>query len=155
MKMYTTCAVCMLAAPLPRVFAHGRGHVASRRHALVCHATRYLLVPNGDGGTDHISATFDNPDPAVIELSPGVFELGREGEVEIKVNVPTISARHALLKLDEDNVLTVMDLGSTNGTLLNGKEIEPNQEVAVRVGEEIVFGDSHLGSFIFATEESE
>jgi len=153
--MYTNCAVCMRAAPLPRVFAHGKGHVASRRHALVCHATRYLLVPNGDGGTDHISATFDNPDPAVIELSPGVFELGREGEVEIQVNVPTISARHALLKLDEDNVLTVMDLGSTNGTLLNGKEIEPNQEVAVRVGEEIVFGDSHLGSFIFATEESE
>lgn len=129
--------------------------MASRRHAFLCQATRYLLVPNGDGGTDHINASIDSPDPAVIELSQGVFELGRVEDVETQVNVPTISARHALLKLDEENVLTVTDLGSTNGTLLNGKEIEPNQEIAVRVGEEIVFGDSHLGSFIFATEESE
>lgn len=143
----------MRATLLPGV---GR-HVASyRRKSVLCEATRYLLVPNGDGGTDHISASFDSPDPSVIELSQGAYEVGREGDdVQIQIQVPTISARHALLRLDESNVLTVMDLGSTNGTLLNGKEIEPRVETAVREGEEIVFGDSHLGSFIFTTEETE
>ena len=65
-----------------------------------------------------------------------------------------MSSRHALLRLDDNNVLSVTDLGSTNGTYVNGKELEPQQEVCVRIGEEIVFGDSHLASFLFVEDNS-
>lgn len=85
----------------------------------------------------------------------GAYEVGRTPETaEVCLPIPTVSSRHALLRLDDNNVLSVTDLGSTNGTYVNGKELEPQQEVCVRVGEEIVFGDSHLASFLLVEDDS-
>lgn len=119
-----------------------------------CDATRYLLVPNGDGNGDHISAAIEASQVKTIELAQGAFEVGREPETaEICLPIPTVSGRHALLRLDEKNVLSVTDLGSTNGTYLNGKELAPQQEVCVNIQDEIIFGDSHLASFVFLEDD--
>lgn len=50
-------------------------------------------------------------------------ELGRSLECDIAIVSPHVSRKHARLELDED-VLTVEDLGSANGTVVNGKVIE-------------------------------
>jgi len=41
------------------------------------------------------------------------------------------------------------DLGSTNGTFVNGQELGPNVETQVMSSDVIVFGDSHLASFVY------
>ena len=86
----------------------------------------------------------------VIELAEGTYEVGREAETaEICLPVPTVSSRHALIRLSGDDSLTLTDLGSTNGTYVNGKELDRNVEYVVKSSDEIVFGDDHLASFIY------
>ncbi|MFC6010194.1 FHA domain-containing protein [Nocardia lasii] len=53
-----------------------------------------------------------------------------------------VSRAHALLQLDDHGALTVTDLGSTNGTSLDGAEtpIPPQQPIALRDGSRIHVG---------------
>ena len=65
--------------------------------------------------------------------------LGRDASADICLPVPAVSRRHAELRL-ERGTFYVRDLGSTNGTLVDGKRIEeaplePNAEL--RVGDAI------------------
>lgn len=50
-----------------------------------------------------------------------------------------VSRKHAALRR-KDDMLTVIDLGSANGTYLNGQRLSPNQPHVVRDGDEVSFG---------------
>ncbi len=65
--------------------------------------------------------------------------LGREETAEIVLEDPSgeLSRRHARIGL-LDGVATIEDLGSTNGTLLNGERISGPQPL--RTGDEITIG---------------
>jgi hypothetical protein len=54
-----------------------------------------------------------------------------------------VSRRHATIRRGEDT-LTLVDLGSTNGTHLNGQRLIPNQPRVLRDGDEI-----RLGKLVF------
>jgi hypothetical protein len=51
-----------------------------------------------------------------------------------------VSHRHALIVQKEDGQLTITDLGSSNGTELNGKELAPNQPRPLQDGDRIDLG---------------
>lgn len=75
--------------------------------------------------------------PPTLELpETGTVELGRDEPADLLVPVPTVSGRHALIKVEGDKV-TVTDLNSTNGTFLNGEQLNPMQAVAVDLGAEV------------------
>lgn len=123
----------------------------------------YPLDPKtGSGSVDHLDASEAEalsrafpPSGATppIPLPEGLHELGREQPAELVLPVPTVSARHARLSVGPDAV-SVADLGSTNGTYLDGAPLEPMAEVAVGVGQEVVFGDQYLAKFkLEAVEE--
>lgn len=65
--------------------------------------------------------------------------LGRDLTNDIPISDPEVSRRHARLFLRDENVF-VEDLGSTNGTFLNGERIASPQQL--RKGDEITFGES-------------
>ena len=72
-----------------------------------------------------------------FELKPGVAQIvGRAPQSDIPVFDPTISRRHAEVTADEKQ-LHVRDLGSSNGTFLNGSRVET---CSVSVGDTITFG---------------
>ena len=48
--------------------------------------------------------------------------IGRKHENDIQLNDLTVSGRHALIT-EQNGAIVVEDLGSTNGTLLNGSHI--------------------------------
>lgn len=73
-------------------------------------------------------------------VSEGVWVLGRRPECNIVLNEVTVSGRHAQIKGCGDHVL-VTDLGSTNGTWLNGKKIE---HARVNPGDELRLGHQVL-----------
>jgi pSer/pThr/pTyr-binding forkhead associated (FHA) protein len=82
--------------------------------------------------------------PMVVDLSgreqpirPGANVVGREGDIMLTDS--RISRRHAQIE-SADGVLTVEDLGSTNGTKLNGSALGPGDKQAIKGGDTISFG---------------
>lgn len=51
-----------------------------------------------------------------------------------------VSHRHALLTLAADGSLTLRDIGSSNGTWLNGREIRPMTDHLLKPGDEVTLG---------------
>ena len=67
---------------------------------------------------------------------PGPWSVGRSEENEIVISNPNVSRRHAQLSRSE-NGFVVEDLGSTNGTLLDGAPIDRER---IESGDELTFG---------------
>lgn len=59
---------------------------------------------------------------AVHRLSPGEVVVGRDGAAAVPVDDRDVSRRHCLLRLTHDGA-TVADLGSTNGTWIDGVRV--------------------------------
>jgi pSer/pThr/pTyr-binding forkhead associated (FHA) protein len=70
---------------------------------------------------------------ADIPLDQVVVVVGRHRGCNVRIASPRVSRRHCCLALDRDGVL-VHDLGSTNGTRINGQRIE---EGVLRPGDEL------------------
>ena len=81
-------------------------------------------------------------------LEKAVSVLGREKGVDILLPDTAVSRRHAALA-PEGAAFRLRDLGSTNGTLLNGKKI---RESAIRHGDRFQVGNTTLQ---FVVEERE
>ncbi len=88
-----------------------------------------------------------------IDLSPGVTVLGRSPTCHVTLDDPLVSREHAQLTVRGSRV-TVEDLGSRNGTLVNGDKLTSVHELRdgdrVRLGtQELVFyhlDDSERGA---------
>jgi pSer/pThr/pTyr-binding forkhead associated (FHA) protein len=70
---------------------------------------------------------------ADIALDRAVVVVGRHRWCHVRIASPRVSRRHCCLARDRDSVL-VRDLGSTNGTLINGRRI---QEEMLYPGDEL------------------
>jgi pSer/pThr/pTyr-binding forkhead associated (FHA) protein len=56
--------------------------------------------------------------------SNGTWVIGRaSGEADLVIPSPTVSAKHAVLRSSSDGRLEIHDLGSSNGTIVNGRKI--------------------------------
>lgn len=53
----------------------------------------------------------------------------------------SVSRRHCVIQLDDDNVFRLIDMGSSAGTRLNGRKIQPEMAVDLDDGDEIVLGN--------------
>jgi pSer/pThr/pTyr-binding forkhead associated (FHA) protein len=91
------------------------------------HATLRVVGGPGDG------RSFDVED---------AVELGRGVAGSPELSDPTISRRHARLSIDQAARLSIQDLGSRNGTLVNGRLITDVEPLAV--GDVIDLGDTTL-----------
>jgi len=67
--------------------------------------------------------------------------IGRMSECEIVLSDPNVSRRHAEVRRDTDEFV-VVDLGSTNGTKVNGRGIKKAQQLSD--GDEITVGTTRL-----------
>lgn len=72
-------------------------------------------------------------------LSQGDNEIGREQGAAVPLSTSKVSRRHALLRWDGNEALLI-DLGSSNGTFLNGNVLQPQQFYSLKVGDVIDIG---------------
>ena len=80
------------------------------------------------------------PQAREIVLKPGINSLGRREENDIAIQDPSVSGAHCELILS-DGVLHLRDLGSTNGTSVNGARVT---ETHIQPGHQILVGGVQL-----------
>ncbi|MGH3367517.1 MAG: FhaA domain-containing protein [Nocardioidaceae bacterium] len=89
--------------------------------------------------------------PVVLELNemqhpldpPGVV-IGRGSEADLRVSDPGVSRRHVELRVrpsESGVVVTLVDLGSTNGTRVNGKRV---QHATLEDGSQVQIGSTTM-----------
>lgn len=76
----------------------------------------------------------------LIELTRDRIQIGRSADNDIAINDAEVSRRHALLIKGADGQYAIEDLGSTNGTFVNGKRL--TGRTPLREGDMVDFGDS-------------
>lgn len=69
--------------------------------------------------------------------------IGRDSSCEVRVSHRSVSRRHCLLHLGTGSA-TVRDLGSTNGTWVNGRRLSHLEEAPLALGEVLRVGDAVL-----------
>ncbi len=89
---------------------------------------------------------YDLPKIIKVEFIDGKFTIGRAtrtGELtganyEFGAEITPISRIHAQIDINEDTFF-IRDLGSSNGTFLNGVKLEANKQYAIKDGDKIAF----------------
>ena len=70
-----------------------------------------------------LNHTVPAPNVPTIELTLGQSKtVGRGRDADVMVDDPSLSRLHGRIAVDQDGQLSVDDLGSTNGTFVNGAE---------------------------------
>jgi hypothetical protein len=85
-----------------------------------------------------------------LELSTGVFSIGRSAECQLSLDDPLVSRRHAALTV-RDNEVLVEDAGSRNGVLVNGTKIDGQRRLAD--GDRITIGAQEMTITAIADSE--
>ncbi len=95
--------------------------------------------------------------PTRVRLKP-VTVIGRSKQCQLRIASTDVSREHCRISLEEDGVFLV-DLGSSNGTVLDGKEVKPDQRIKLASGSRLVIGPAqfivHIEQFIAESFENE
>jgi len=75
-----------------------------------------------------------------VTLTQGVIKIGKVPSAHLQLADESVSRMHAVIEVGHDEV-TLIDLGSTRGTFVNGKRIN---KATLRTGDAIALGDTRL-----------
>jgi len=95
------------------------------------------VTPSGIITVSHAGQTREVP------LTGNIITIGRARDNSLIVKGMQVSHHHARVQFTDERVM-VTDLGSTNGTRLNGTLIEPMMPTPVKDGDSIAIGDYRL-----------
>lgn len=92
-----------------------------------------------------VARLFSASDPAKdFRINEGPNNVGRRSTNDIVITDDQyVSGSHAQIVVDQLG-MWLIDVGSTNGTVLNGSKIAPNMRMALSGDDEIVFGQTSL-----------
>lgn len=77
-----------------------------------------------------------------------IISIGSNYRNNIVVDDPFVSRFHAILRIDNKNKAYLRDLGSRNGTIVNGMRIQPNKDVLLKKGDSVVLGNKDISAQI-------
>jgi hypothetical protein len=81
-----------------------------------------------------------------VELASFPFTIGRSRDCSFVLDYTEISRLHARCYSDHLNIF-LEDLGSTNGTFVNGRRLETGEAYRLRAGDEVSF--AHICRWVF------
>ncbi|MFJ8650504.1 FHA domain-containing protein [Streptomyces sp. NPDC093546] len=93
-------------------------------------AARLHVIAGPDAGGVHL-------------LHGGQIRIGRSADADVPLDDPDVSRLHCAVTVADDGRVTVADLGSTNGTTLDGEEVGP-RPVPLPPGALLRLGESTL-----------
>jgi hypothetical protein len=71
---------------------------------------------------------------------PERISIGRARNCDLVMRHPSVSKLHAHFRVRAANKLDLVDLGSQNGTFINGRSLQPNVPEWVGAGDALLFG---------------
>jgi pSer/pThr/pTyr-binding forkhead associated (FHA) protein len=77
-----------------------------------------------------------------IDQTKFVF-IGRDPECQIKIDNPKVSRKHCQIRMINESLVEIEDLGSTNGTFVDGEKLTPNKRQILSAASEIRLGSDH------------
>ncbi|HMI93808.1 MAG TPA: FHA domain-containing protein [Polyangiales bacterium] len=77
-----------------------------------------------------------------LVIAGAVFVVGRGAQADLQLDDESVSRRHALFRIDDDEAPTVEDLGSRNGTFVNDRRIAGR--VSLALGDDVALGSAEL-----------
>lgn len=87
---------------------------------------------------------WDSPRGRVVrEIDRSVLIVGRDEVSDLRIDHGSVSARHALVQVETDGAVRITDLGSQNGTRINGAALVPDLPSTLEPGDFI-----HLGKVV-------
>ena len=119
------------------------------------HETIQMMKAERVDATDKLLAVV-GPQSSVVPIikrPESIWEnvtVGRTETADIVIDDPAISSVHAHFSVDYDeHLVSVEDLGSSNGTFLNRMPLQPHEPASLRAGDCLRFGQS---VFYFVTK---
>jgi hypothetical protein len=85
-------------------------------------------------------------------LSLSVIKLGKVPSAHLKLDDETVSRMHAIIEVNGPGDVSIIDLGSTKGTFVNGQKVN---KAKLQTGDTIVVGETRIELAIGASEEDE
>src|SRR5450432_1655754 len=86
------------------------------------------------------------------KLSLSVIKLGKVPSAHLKLDDETVSRMHAIIDVNGPGDVSIIDLGSTKGTFVNGQKVN---KAKLQSGDTIVVGETKIELSIGAGEEIE
>src|SRR3954463_2050068 len=83
-------------------------------------------------------------------LSLSVIKLGKVPSAHLKLDDETVSRMHAIIEVNGPGDVSIIDLGSTKGTFVNGKKVN---KAKLQSGDTIVVGETRIELAIGVGEE--
>src|SRR5512144_44245 len=85
-------------------------------------------------------------------LSLSVIKLGKVPSAHLKLDDETVSRMHAIIEVNGPGDVSIIDLGSTKGTFVNGQKVN---KAKLQSGDTIVVGETKIELAIGVGEEEE
>src|SRR6478672_1557142 len=85
-------------------------------------------------------------------LSLSVIKLGKVPSAHLKLDDETVSRMHAIIEVTGPGDVSIIDLGSTKGTFVNGQKVN---KAKLQSGDTVVVGDTRIEVAIGGDVESD
>ncbi len=95
----------------------------------------------------------EGSNPRVVDIDEEAFTIGRSLKNSVSIESDSVSRSHLKLRSFDGSIL-IMDLGSANGTFINGERLEPNKEIPWHTFLPISLGEKVSLSFGTINQES-
>src|SRR3954470_1950590 len=86
------------------------------------------------------------------KLSLSVIKLGKVPSAHLKLDDETVSRMHAIIEVNGPGDVSIIDLGSTKGTFVNGQKVN---KAKLQSGDTIVVGETRIELAIGSAEEED
>jgi len=81
--------------------------------------------------------------PQSVNLPDGIFSVGADPSNQFRLNTVGVSHRHCQFRV-QNGELKIMDLGSSNGTFCNGREVSTTAEMTVPPNSALSIGEVRI-----------
>ncbi len=127
-----------------------------KKNSAVDESALSRLISRKMGKHNHQETPQVNVNNTTVQLRPvagnlPVFNItqiestvGRSRSVSLHLDDAQVSGKHLTLFLNEQGSVMVKDLGSTNGTYIEGRKLKPNQAYILNRGERLVIGSEDV-----------
>ena len=133
--------------PVRRVDARAFAASRSRSRNAATTVAAWVLKNSGPNTTEHLGEELTTPSDLPLTAARMVVGRKASDSVSLEIAVPTVSGAHAMIEVSDAKVM-VTDLSSTNGTFIDGEELQAGIAYDLEEGGEVIFGDEFMALYV-------